>query len=120
MARHNEKGKTGEKHAVKHLVSKGHKILETNWRCGKKEVDIISVHGPWLVFTEVKTRSLFGLERPGELIPENKQHFITWAADHYLRHWNGGKKPRFDVILVSLNRKGHGIEHIEDAFSASG
>ena len=45
MAEHNEKGKQGEEIAVKFLKNKGYKILETNWRLGKNEIDIIAMDG---------------------------------------------------------------------------
>ena len=56
MALHNDLGKRGEEIAADYLISKGHAILARNYRCEKSEVDIISVIGGTIVFTEVKTR----------------------------------------------------------------
>ena len=56
MAGHNEFGIRGEEVAVAHLIGKGYSIVERNWRCGHKEVDIIAMKASELVFVEVKTR----------------------------------------------------------------
>jgi Holliday junction resolvase-like predicted endonuclease len=49
-------GRMGEAEAKDWLISNGHEILEQNWRTGKLEVDIISLHNRCCHFTEVKTR----------------------------------------------------------------
>ena len=43
MAIHNELGKEGEEAAVQFLMNKGYEIRHRNWRCGKKELDIVAV-----------------------------------------------------------------------------
>ena len=53
MAIHNEKGKIGEKLAKEYLISQGYKILHTNWRIMRYEVDIIAQKDDVLVFCEV-------------------------------------------------------------------
>ena len=42
MAEHNKKGVEGEQIVQKYLSNLGYKILETNWRFQKAEVDIIA------------------------------------------------------------------------------
>ena len=56
MAEHNELGKLGEQLARDFLIAKGYQILEQNWSCGHKEIDIIAMDGNELVIVEVKTR----------------------------------------------------------------
>ena len=56
MALHNEIGAMGERIAVDYLLEKNYQILDTNWACGHKEVDIIAKDGDTIVFVEVKTR----------------------------------------------------------------
>ena len=57
MAEHNELGKKGEKLAIDFLLKNGYKILETNYRFLKAEVDIIAQKDEVLAVVEVKTRS---------------------------------------------------------------
>src|SRR3982751_3743722 len=53
-----ERGRRGEKLAVKFLRQQGYKILYRNFR-GRTggEIDIVARHGDTLVFVEVKTRT---------------------------------------------------------------
>ena len=41
MAQHNQLGREGEKHAVSFLKENKYQILQTNWRYGKEEIDIM-------------------------------------------------------------------------------
>ena len=59
-----EKGKKGEQMAADYLRSKGYQILETNWRMGHLEVDIIAIGNNMLVFVEVKTRATNAFGEP--------------------------------------------------------
>lgn len=43
MATHNDTGNFGEQLAKKYLENKGYKILETNYRYRKAEIDIIAI-----------------------------------------------------------------------------
>lgn len=49
-------GREGEKKVVKYLEGNGHDILVQNWRAKTCEIDIISICGRGIYFTEVKTR----------------------------------------------------------------
>jgi|GEM_PF-1591388 len=49
-------GRMGEAEIRDWLISKGHEILELNWRSGHLEVDIISLFEGCCYFSEVKTR----------------------------------------------------------------
>ena len=53
MAQHNQLGKEGELLARQMLEEKGYKILETNWRHDKDEIDIVAMDGEELVIVEV-------------------------------------------------------------------
>ena len=50
-------GKAGEDEVCKFLISKGHTILDRNWRCGHLEIDIISLAPDGIHFAEVKSRT---------------------------------------------------------------
>jgi putative endonuclease len=55
MAKHIDLGNEGEDLAKALLLQKNYQILETNWRNGRAEIDIIAKDGETLVFVEVKT-----------------------------------------------------------------
>jgi len=109
-------GKLGESLASTHLISHGFKILEQNWRFGKKEIDIIAEIEGLIVFVEVKTREEPFPGRLEEYINRKKQRHIIAAANEYIRLKDVDKEARFDVIAIVLNRGNHEIDHIEEAF----
>ena len=116
MALHNDLGELGEKRAKEYLIEKGYHILQTNWRIGKLELDIVAETDDWLVIVEVKTRSTETVEHPEEAITLKKIRNIVNAASEYISlfDWNG--ETRFDVISVIPHGEEFYIDHIEDAF----
>ena len=50
-------GQTGEDMACDFLLSRGHQILDRNWRSGHLELDIVSEAEDGLHFVEVKART---------------------------------------------------------------
>ena len=118
MAEHIDLGKKGEEVSITFLKNKGFTILETNWRSGKNEIDIIAKDnsGRYLVFVEVKTRrSLYGGE-PEVAVTFDKQKALIRAANAYVRVKNPKEEIRFDIVSILLNQEGEKIKHIEDAF----
>lgn len=116
MAEHNDLGNLGEERAQEYLLSKGYKILHTNWRFGQLELDIVAEKDDWLVIVEVKTRSTETFEHPEEAINMRKIRNMVNATHHYITQvdWNGNT--RFDVISVIPHDDEFYIDHIEDAF----
>ncbi len=117
MAKHNETGKIGEKIAAKFLRNKAYKILDTNRRIERWEIDIIAQDKKERVFVEVKTRFSEDYGAPEEAITLQKQKYLITAANLYVLQEDYEGPLRFDVITVSL-KKGENadIHHIEDAF----
>ena len=117
MAEHNELGRLGESIAKDFLVAKGYQILEQNWVCGHKEIDIIAMDGDELVIVEVKTRRVMYLVEPEATVDIYKQRFLIWAAESYVNQKYLDIDVRFDIIgiVVDYNNE-HRIEHIENAF----
>ena len=109
MAEHNIVGNIGEEFACQMMRKKGFRIVETNWRFGHLEMDIIAVSRKEIAFVEVKTRtSTFGGKRPEE-----------YAANAYIKMNRIELVPRFDVIGLLINPATHEIleqTHLEDAF----
>ena len=116
MAEHNELGALGEQIAVDYLISKGHDVLDRNYRFKHLELDIVTKHEGQLVVVEVKTRQSDYLTDPTELLSKKKQSDIIKAADHYINEKEIDIECRFDVIIIVLNEKQKDLQHIEDAF----
>lgn len=117
MAEHNDTGQKGEEIARKFLAAKGYKILATNWRFGKEEIDIIARHKDFIVIVEVKTRSSAFLSEPDFTVNRNKQRLLVKAANAFLTQKNIDLEARFDIISVLLlPNQPTRIEHLEDAF----
>lgn len=120
MALHNEIGAMGERIAVEYLLEKNYQILDTNWVCGHKEVDIIAKDGDTIVFVEVKTRRSTYLVEPEATVDVFKQRHLIWAANSYVNRFQYDNDVRFDIISIVIDKNDEKkIEHIEDAFYPS-
>lgn len=121
-----EIGRYGEKLAAKFLKKNHYRIIEKNNHQSHNEIDIIAINKDYIVFVEVKTRSVdddlyseYGT--PASAVTLSKQKRIINAAKSYLfnskKYYK--KQPRMDVIEVYLS-KSNGkllkINHFEDAF----
>ena len=124
-------GRFGERAAARFLRRKGYRILKTNYRAGKNEIDIIAVRRREIVFVEVKTRTYSPLGdlpfgTPMEAVDTPKQKRTLAAAGAYLYKRKTERMPRFDIIEVYLKRRTSLLRtlivdkicHIEDAFGS--
>lgn len=111
-----ELGKQGEELAARYLTEKGYKILETNWRFGRNELDLIAEEGRTLVIAEVKTRhsELFG--EPELAVTREKQRAIIRSANAYVRWKRREVDVRFDIVSILIRGEKIVINHIQDAF----
>ena len=116
MAAHNELGKEGEKIAVDFLLKNDYKILETNYRYLKAEVDIIAQKENVLVAVEVKTRSSNFFEDPQDAVKPKKIKLLLSAIDYYVIEKDLDVEVRFDIIAIIHQNNKTKIEHLEDAF----
>ena len=116
MAEHNELGKSGEQIAVDHLKNKQYTILETNWRSGKYEVDIIAESKDQIIVAEVKTRTSNYLMEPEAAVTRDKQRMLIKAANIYVQRYNIDKEVRFDIISIVMSKDQFRLRHFEDAF----
>ena len=117
-------GILGEKLAAKYLKSNGFKIIESNIHQSHKEIDIIAYNKEYIVFVEVKTRSVgkdlycqYG--SAAAAVDRKKQNNLLFAANSYLSKNNTDKQPRMDVIEVYLDKQTQkllNINHIENAY----
>lgn len=115
-----EKGNKGEQLAVAHLVKNNYKILTTNWRFLKGEIDIVCENESNIVFVEVKTRGTIDFGNPEEFVSAKQQKQIVNTAHEYLIKNQIEKEARFDIVAIVLKEnQTFEIEHLEDAFGAT-
>lgn len=116
MAQHNITGGSGEKKAIKYLSALGYKMLETNWKFHKAEIDIIARDGDIIVVAEVKTRTGDYFAAPEDAVDRKKQKHLIKAADAYVKRNDIDMEVRFDIISVLVKNGKIKIEHIQNAF----
>ena len=119
MAEHNTIGQKGEQLAADLMKKKGYKILETTWRLGHLEMDIIAANRKEIVFVEVKTRTSEVAGAPEEAVDAQKRRFMITAGNAYMKYHQEKRKLRFDIIGILMNKSGEieQISHYENAFS---
>ncbi|MBI2852208.1 MAG: YraN family protein [Chloroflexi bacterium] len=103
-----ETGIRGEELARELLKERGHRILETNYRCSHGEIDIITWQKDFLVFVEVRSKKNFQFGTPEESITSAKKGRMRAAALYYLQtHENLPPQWRIDVVVLELSRAGN-------------
>lgn len=121
-----ETGRVGEKAAAKFLRKNKYKIINKNLHVSHNEIDIIAENKEYIVFVEVKTRSVrdendYGFFVPSQSVTKQKRQRTITAARAFLSKYKKLRQPRFDVIEVYLNKdtnKVIKINHIINAFGA--
>ena len=116
MSEANELGKQGEEIALAHLLKKGYHILDTNWRAGRNEIDIIAKDKDFLVIVEVKSRSSSKYTEPEVAVTRDKQNALIRAANIYIFRKNIDLETRFDIISIIINKDETRINQLKDAF----
>lgn len=117
MAEHNDSGKLAEQLAADWLVGKGYELLDTNYRHGHAEIDLILKHQGLLIFVEVKFRSGTGFGFAEEFVDSTKKKLVIKAADQYIYENDWHNDIRFDIVGVYKDRHGNvNFRHFEDAF----
>lgn len=104
MLNRRELGAYGEKLAVDFLRRRGCRILATNFRSGRNEIDIIIETDREIAFIEVKTRSSSFYGLPEYAVDRHKLRSILacahdWmSANDYYGPW------RVDIVSVEIDR----------------
>lgn len=116
-------GKIGEVFAARYLSEKGYEIIGANFKTRFGEIDIIAKNSEYIIFVEVKTRSVNSIANPREWVDARKQAKIIKATKQYLANYQPNLQPRLDVIEVITENKDNpklkDINHIENAFMDS-
>lgn len=116
MKEEHKTGAEGEAHAVQYLRSQGYEILETNWRFGQEEIDIIARNKDYLVIVEVKTRSSKAFGEPEAFVNRQKQRHLIKAAGAYIEKNGLDLEVRFDIASVMKHGEAYKVQLIENAF----
>ncbi len=120
-------GRAGESVACDFLVKNGFSIVKRNYTVRGGEIDIIAEDEKYIIFVEVKTRTAGrSVEKYGRgataVNTVKKEHFL-FAVKSYMRAFPSKKKPRIDVIEITLeNFEGcvaTKISHFPNAFGDS-
>jgi putative endonuclease len=115
-------GQIGEGIAAEHLVRRGYRIIDRNYRTRWGELDIVAYDGRTIAFCEVKTRRTSNDQRsPLESVRSRKRSRIRMIASRWLVERTDRPRAddlRFDAIGVTLDPSGRlvRLEHLEGAF----
>lgn len=98
------RGKAGEDAVCELIEDKGGKIVKRNYRVSGGEIDVISMNGEFIVFTEVKTRKFGALDNGTAAMSKAKMRRVMAAAERFV-----GDNPeykefyrRFDTAYVTV------------------
>ena len=110
----------GELAVRQYLIQKGCRILAENYRVKGGEIDLIAAKGEEILFVEVKTRGIRGIESGYEAVDRRKMTNIVRTAMRYCTEHNTDLQPRFDVAVVCME-DGYvaDIDYIDNAFNLS-
>lgn len=106
--------------AQRYLIEHDYEIIQTDWRVGHNDVDIIARHGQELVFVEVKTRSSNTFGEPEVWVDSKKQRTYIRLANKFVLEHQIHDEVRFDIISIVMNPSGHKLRHFIRAFSTIG
>ena len=119
-------GDIGERAAVRFLKKNKYKIKGKNLHFSHNEIDVIAEDKDYIVFVEVKTRSVDSSSAenyqsaPSKAVTKTKQMHLLEAAKAYLKTAKPSKKqPRMDVIEVLIDKSSKeilNINHIRNAY----
>lgn len=114
-------GRLGEEAVVAALRAAGYRIVDTNVRLRRGELDVVAEEQGAIVFVEVKSRrsALYGT--PAEAVtPRKRRALVALAAAYLTRHGLTERPCRFDVAEVWVGRDGRParVAIIRDAFGA--
>jgi putative endonuclease len=96
----------GERRALLHYMLRGYRLVASNARSGRYELDLILRRGGRLVVVEVKQKSGDGFGDPLEMIDEEKVRRVHAAAAAWVaRHPQlAGLNVRFEAVGVTGRR----------------
>jgi putative endonuclease len=111
-----ETGRRGEEVAAAWLEARGFRVVERNWRCGHKEVDLVAESERAVHIVEVKTLTPPLLSLPAEKVDARKQARLVAAARRLIAERHIDCEVQFDIVAVVLDGEEPQVEYIPEAF----
>jgi putative endonuclease len=108
-------GADKERLARAYLEDQGLRLVASNYRCRRGEIDLVMRDASTLVFVEVRFRASDRFGGAAASVGPAKQMRLTAAASHFLQRKSLNLPCRFDVIAIGA---GDRIDWIQDAFHA--
>lgn len=96
---------SGERRALWHYRLRGYRILGTNVRCGRNELDLIVRRGRELTFVEVKQRSGSGFGGALAAVDAEKRRRVRTAARIWLTRNPQPPHVRVGFEVVALEER---------------
>ncbi|MBQ9828110.1 MAG: YraN family protein [Lachnospiraceae bacterium] len=98
-----DKGREYEEKAARWLESRGHEIIERNFYTPAGELDIISLLGGRIFFSEVKYRKDLSFGSPEEAVGRLKQLRMKRAARYYLMETYRYMDCETEFLMIAVN-----------------
>ncbi len=114
-------GELGERLAADHLLAKGYRIRERNFRTAAGEIDIVAEADGVLAFVEVKCRRGSSMGTAAESLSPAKQRRMVEMAEAYGQAREDlPEQWRIDFIAIDFERSGRlaSLVHYENAVTA--
>lgn len=116
MSKTAEIGAAGERAAVEWLRAHRFVIMDTNWRMGRYELDIVAARGDIVHFVEVKLRKVGSLTSPEEAMTPTKNRALVKAANLYIELNGVTLDCQIDLIAMDYTPQGEmAIRYIPNA-----
>lgn len=111
-------GKVGENIAKKYLQDRGYKLITSNYRTKKGEIDIICCKSNDLVMVEVKSLRTTNFGSGEERISSTKKKKLIKTTYQFLEYRPEFESlgVRFDVIVVNFVKYPAQVSHYQGAF----
>lgn len=113
MNYNNELGKYGESLAIKWLMKNGFLIVDTNWKSGRCEIDILARKENVLHAIEVKSRRTTMFGNPEQSISPSKQKNIVAACSAYLMNADDDQI-QIDILAITIRSRSVQYYLVED------
>ena len=117
-----ELGRRAEVAVADYLAVVGFKLMASNLRLGRLELDLVARHGGLVAVVEVRTRSASSFEGPFESVRWSKRARIRRAVERLwrdrLESMEGVERIRIDVAAVIFERGETQVDYVEGAFDA--
>ncbi len=102
------KGADAEDRALQELLRQGHTLLVRNYRIPGGEIDLVTQHGPTLVFSEVRQRKSAQYGSAAESVTPRKLALMQRAAQSYLVRELGRDDVPCRLQVVSIEGSAQG------------